>query len=63
MALMQMILPNWLGSAFGVQFAGDVGDSDSAQPFVAVSGVVSFARAIDAEEAGQAVYAELALKN
>ncbi len=56
----RMILPNRLGSAFRVQFAGDVGDRDSAKPFLAVSGVVALARAVDTEEAGEAVYTELA---
>ncbi len=60
---MRMILPNWLGSAFRVQFAGDVGDRDSRKPLVPLCGVVACAGAVEAQKTNKAVQAEFALKN
>lgn len=60
---MRMVLPNWLGSAFRVQFAGDVGDRHSVEPLVPLRGVVACAGAVEAHETNKAIQAELALKN
>jgi hypothetical protein len=46
-----------------LQFGGDVLNRGSAQPLVAILGVVAGAGAVDAEEAREAVYTHFAMKD